>query len=124
MKTVIPQTKPKPQKHAAKNTQPLWPAAPLKGTPKRPQRHNGEGQRKGPYREWPFKGSQTDRNTQKSNEDESDTFETIAPEKDDPVRKEFEIGQLGNQELKEDEITRDESRNGSAGIIKPSQRKF
>ena len=62
--------------------------------------------------------------TQKSNEAENNSFETIAPEKDDPVRKEFEIGQLGNQELKEDEITRDESRNGSAGIIKPSQRKF
>jgi len=62
--------------------------------------------------------------TQKSNEAENNSFETIAPEKDDPVRKEFEIGQLGNQELKEDEITRDESGNGSAGIIKPSQRKF
>jgi len=69
-------------------------------------------------------GSQTDRNTQKGDEVQNDSFETIAPHKDNPVRKEFEIGNLGNQELKEDEITRDESRNGSPGIIKPSQRKF
>jgi hypothetical protein len=34
------------QKHPAPMT-----AEPLKGTPKRPQRHNGEGLRKGPYRE-------------------------------------------------------------------------
>jgi len=34
------------------------------------------------------------------------------PEKDNPVRKEFEIGQLGYQELKEDELTRNEAGNG------------
>jgi len=72
----------------------------------------------------PLKGSQTDRDTQKSNENENDSFEIIEPNQDNPVNREFEIGNLGNQELKEDEITRDESRNGSAGIIKPSQRKF
>ena len=48
----------------------------------------------------------------------------MAPEKDNPVRKEFEIGHLGNQELKEDEHTRDETVNGSYTNIKPSQRKF
>jgi len=34
--------------------------------------------------------------TQRSNEAESEEFETIRHEKDNPVRKEFEIGQLGN----------------------------
>jgi len=50
--------------------------------------------------------------TQKSNEAESEQFETIAPEKDNPVRREFKIGQLGCEELQEDELTRDESRGG------------
>ncbi len=62
--------------------------------------------------------------TQKNDEAENDSFETIAPEKDNPVRKEFEIGQLGNDELKEDELTKDETANGSLGNHKPSQRKF
>ncbi|WKL48976.1 hypothetical protein Q1W71_04135 [Flavobacterium pectinovorum] len=62
--------------------------------------------------------------THKSDEAESVSFETIAPEKDNPVRREFEIGKLGNQELKENEITRDETGNGSPGNTKPSQRKF
>ena len=62
--------------------------------------------------------------TQKSNEDENDSFETLAPEKDNPARREFEIGQLGNQELKEDELTRDETGDGAPGNRKPSQRKF
>jgi hypothetical protein len=42
----------------------------------------------------PSKGSQTDMDTQKSDEAESDTFETIAPEKDNAVKREFEIGEL------------------------------
>ena len=54
----------------------------------------------------PWEVSQTDRNTQKSNEAQSDKFQTIAPEKDNPVRKEFEIGQLGSDELQEDESIR------------------
>ena len=37
------------------------------------------------------------------------TFETIAPENDNPVQREFEIGQLGREELKEDERTGDET---------------
>ena len=66
---------------------------------------------------------------QKSAEAQSAAFETITPEKDNPVNKEFEIGQLGNQELKEDELTRDESGNDAPGNDapgnqKPSQRKF
>ena len=58
--------------------------------------------------------------TQNSDEAESDKFETIAPEKDNPVKREFEIGQLGNQELKEDEITRNEPGQGAPGNTKPS----
>jgi len=54
--------------------------------------------------------------TQKRDEDESNTFVTIAPEKDNTVKKEFEIGKLGNEELKEDEIIRD--------VSGPSQQKF
>jgi len=45
----------------------------------------------------PLKGSQTDRNTQKSNEAQSASFETIAPEMDNPVEREFDIGQLGQK---------------------------
>ncbi|WP_291143424.1 hypothetical protein [Flavobacterium sp. UBA7680] len=51
------------------------------------------------------KGSQTDMDTKKNNQDENDSFETIAPEKDNAVKREFEFGQLGNDELKEDELT-------------------
>ena len=72
----------------------------------------------------PSEGFETDMDTQSSGEAQNDSFETIEPEKDNPVQKEFEIGQLGNQELKEDELTRDETGNGSPGNIKPSQRKF
>ncbi|WP_428229112.1 hypothetical protein [Flavobacterium sp.] len=43
--------------------------------------------------------------TEKSDEPENAPFETIVPEKDNPVRKEFEFGQLGNDELQEDELT-------------------
>ncbi|OIV40615.1 hypothetical protein [Flavobacterium johnsoniae] len=55
--------------------------------------------------------------TKKSDEAASDNFETIAPEKDNPVKKEFEIGELGNDELKEDERARNVSRYGAPAII-------
>lgn len=55
--------------------------------------------------------------TQNSDEAESNTFETTQPEKDSPVRKEFEIGQLGNDELQEDELARDETGNGSLHVV-------
>jgi hypothetical protein len=70
----------------------------------------------------PSEGFETDLDTQNSDEAESASFETIEPEKDNPVNKEFEIGHLGNEELKEDELTRDESHLGYNN--KPSQRKF
>ena len=53
----------------------------------------------------PSKEFERDMDTKKNNEDESASFETIAPQKDNPVRKEFETGQLGNDELQEDELT-------------------
>ncbi|KIQ20103.1 hypothetical protein RT99_13470 [Flavobacterium sp. MEB061] len=71
----------------------------------------------------PSQGFETDIDTKKNNEDEDATFETIEPEKDNPVKREFEIGQLGSEELKEDESTRDET-GGAPGNHKPSQRKF
>lgn len=72
----------------------------------------------------PSQGFETDIDTEKSDKDQSDTFETIEPEQDNPARKEFEIGQLGSEELREDERTRDETGNGAPGHDKPSQRKF
>ena len=72
----------------------------------------------------PSEGFETDIDTQKSDKAENDSFETIAPEKDNPARREFEIGQLGREELQEDELKRDASHNGATGNTKPSQRKF
>lgn len=72
----------------------------------------------------PSQGSQTDIDTQNSSEAQSDSFEIIEPDLDNPVNREFEIGQLGNEDLQEDEMTRDESGTGAPGHDKPSQRKF
>lgn len=72
----------------------------------------------------PSQGVETDIDTQNSSEEQSNNFETIEPQEDNPLKKEFEIGQLGNEELKEDERTRDESASGAPGHEKPSQRKF
>ena len=47
----------------------------------------------------PWEGSQTDMDTQKSNEAQNDSFETIGPQKDNHVKKEFEIVELGQDEL-------------------------
>ncbi|MNR53881.1 hypothetical protein D3C85_1739670 [compost metagenome] len=62
--------------------------------------------------------------TEKSDEAQSDSFETIAPEKDNQVQREFEIRKLGNQELKEDELTLNETGQFAPGYAKPSERKF
>jgi hypothetical protein len=48
----------------------------------------------------------------------------IMPEKDNRVRKEFEIGELGNDELKEDESIRDHAAHGALRNTKRYQRKF
>ena len=42
----------------------------------------------------PLKGSQTDRNTQRSDEAQSASFETIAPEKDNPVNRNSKLDSL------------------------------
>jgi hypothetical protein len=47
--------------------------------------------------------------TDKNNENESDAFKTIEPEKGNPINKEFEIGQLDREEPQEDERARDEA---------------
>ena len=47
----------------------------------------------------PSQGFETDIDTQNSDEAQNDSFQTIAPEKGNPVEREFEIGQLGNEEL-------------------------
>ncbi|TDO97102.1 hypothetical protein [Flavobacterium sp. 245] len=72
----------------------------------------------------PSEGFETDIDTHKGDEEESASFQTIEPDQDNPVNREFEIGELGNEELKEDELTRDESRHGALYNNKPSQRKF
>lgn len=72
----------------------------------------------------PSEGFETDIDTPASDETESDKFQTIEPGQDNPVQKEFEIGGLGNEELKEDELTRDEKGGGALHNYKPSQRKF
>ena len=69
-------------------------------------------------------GFETDIDTQNSDEAENDPFQTIESDQDNPVKKEFEIGELGNEELKNDESTRDETGNGASRNTKPSQRKF
>jgi len=72
----------------------------------------------------PSKGFETDIDKSQSNEDENDTFEMTGSDKDNPVNKEFEIGQLGNEELKDDELKRDETDSDAVHFNKPSQRKF
>ena len=72
----------------------------------------------------PSEGFETDIDTQNSSEEQSDTFETIEPQEDNPVRMEFEIGKLTLDELQEDELKRDETTDGAVHFNKPSQRKF
>jgi hypothetical protein len=72
----------------------------------------------------PSEGFETDIDTQRSDETESTPFQTIESDQDNPVNREFEIGELGNEELKEDELTRDETGHGASRNTKPSQRKF
>ena len=72
----------------------------------------------------PSEGFETDIDTHNSDETENKHFETIEPNQDNPVNKEFEIGHLGNEQLKEDELNRDESSHVATRNTKPSQRKF
>lgn len=72
----------------------------------------------------PSEGFETEIDTSGSDESEIDPFTTIEPDQDNPVHKEFEIGELGNEELREDERARDETDGGAPVNFKPSQRKF
>jgi len=71
----------------------------------------------------PSEGFETQIDTD-SDDTENSSFETIEPDQDNPVKKEFEIGNLSNDELKEDEQSRDEKVNGAVHFNKPSERKF
>lgn len=113
----------KAPKTTAKNSKPLWPGEPRKEPQSTPKDITGKDIEKELIENDPSKGSQTDMDTQKSDEAQNDPFETIEPEKDNPVKKEFKIGKLGNKELQEDESKRDET-GGAPGNTKPSQRKF
>jgi hypothetical protein len=72
----------------------------------------------------PSEGVETDIDISGSDAAESDSFKTIESDKDNPVNKEFEIGELGNEELREDERARDATDGVAPGNFKPSQRKF
>ncbi|WP_125721130.1 hypothetical protein [Flavobacterium ustbae] len=72
----------------------------------------------------PSEGFETDIDKPESGRDEDEAFETIDPDDGNPVRKEFEIGQLGSEELQQDELARDESEGGPAHFHKPSERKY
>lgn len=71
----------------------------------------------------PSEGFETDLDTPKSNEAESSPFETIQPDKDNPVHKEFEIGHLGNIEnfnlLKFNPAFHSDAQQGMTGRSKP-----
>ncbi|MDW8848929.1 hypothetical protein SD960_02400 [Flavobacterium sp. MMLR14_040] len=122
--TIIPKTKPKPQNTQPKTPSPYDPQHPYKEPQSGPKDITVKDIEKDLIENDPPEGSQTDMDTNKSDEAQSDTFETIAPEKDDPVRKEFEIRPLGNQELQEDERARDETGHSLNRNTKPSQPKF
>jgi len=123
MKTVIPKTRSKTQNTQPKTPSPYDPQHPYKKPQSGPKDITGKDIEKNLTENDPLKGFQTDIDNQNSDEAENDSFETIAPEKDNPVRKEFEIGEPGNQELQEDERARDETDDAPCNI-KPYQRKF
>ena len=124
MKTVIPKTRSKPQNTQPKTPSPYDPQNPYKEPQSGPKDIRGKDIEKYLIENDPPEGSQTDMDTKKSDEAESDSFETIELEKDNPVEREFEIGSLGREELKDDKRARDESRDGIPHNTKPSQRKF
>lgn len=122
--TVIPKTRSKPQKQQPKTPSPYDPQHPYKEPQSGPKDIRGKDIEKDLIENDPWEGSQTDIDTQNSSEVQNDSFETIEPEKENPVQREFEIGELGNEELREDEMTRDATDGGASGHDKPSQRKF
>jgi hypothetical protein len=72
----------------------------------------------------PSEGFETDIETPGNDAAQSDSFDTIERDQDNPVNREFEIGKLGNEELKEDERSRDKTSDDAVHFHKPSERKF
>jgi hypothetical protein len=87
MKTIILKTKSKTQKPLQKTASPYDPQNPYKKPQSDPKDITGKDIEKDLIENDPLKGAQTDMDTQKSNEAENDSFETIEPEKDNPVKK-------------------------------------
>jgi hypothetical protein len=113
----------KDPKSTGTNTNPYDPENPRKESQSGPKDITGKDIEKDLIENDPLKGSKTDMDTRTSNEAQSDSFETIEADQCNPARKEFEIGQLRNDEIKNDELPRDESRHGALHK-KPSQRNF
>jgi len=124
MTTVIPKTKTKTQSTQPKTPGPYDPQNPYKEPQSGPEDITVKDIEKDLIDNDPSKGSQTDIDIQDSDEAKNDSFETIAPEEDNPVEREFEIGQLESDELQEDEITRNEPGQSTTGNAKPSKRNF
>jgi hypothetical protein len=102
MKTVILKTPDADPKSTGINSNPYDPENPRKEPQSGPKDITGKDIEKDLIDNDPSKGSQTDIDTEKSNEAQSDTFETIEPKKDNPVEREFETGQLRSAEIKND----------------------
>jgi len=79
----------KDQKSTGPKCSPYDPENPRKESQSDPKDITGKDIQKDLIENDPSEGSQTDMDTQKSNEAENDTFETIAPEKDNHVKREF-----------------------------------
>jgi len=100
--TVIPKTRSKTRNTQPKTPSPYDPQHPYKEPQSGPKDIRGKDIEKDLIENDPSKGYQTDIDTNKGDEAENDFFETIAHEKDKTVNREFEIGQLGNEQLRED----------------------
>ncbi|MFH6988480.1 hypothetical protein ACHRVW_12115 [Flavobacterium collinsii] len=92
--TVIPKTRSKTQKPQPKTPSPYDPQNPYKEPQSGPKDITGKDIEKDLIENDPLKGSQTDRNTQRSDEAQSASFETIAPEKDNPVNRNSKLDSL------------------------------
>jgi len=97
--TVILKTKSKTQKPQLKTPSPYEQQNPYKEPQSGTKDITGKNIEKDLIDNDSLKGFETDVDTQKSDKAQSDSFETIEPEKDNPVRREFEIGKLGREKL-------------------------
>jgi hypothetical protein len=72
----------------------------------------------------PSEGFETDMDRPGNNKDQSGPSDIIETDQDNPLSKEFEIGKLSNEDLKEDERAKDETSNSAVHFNRPSERKF